>query len=165
MKKVLIAIDYNPGAQNVADAGYAYAKRINAKISIVHSITETSYDSMEYRPIMGFTGFSADGLFSNIEERKNEASNFLKAVLQYLGDKDIKTQVLEGKAAYAILEYAVEWKADLIVMGSQNHNGFEKLLMGNVVSSVLKDSAIPVLIVPTYKQVMNMIGEIQNMIV
>ena len=71
--------------------------------------------------------------------------------------------VLDGKTAEVILEYAAEWNADLIVMGEQSHNGFEKLLLGEVVSNVLKNSKLPLLIVPTDKQEPKLFNQKQNM--
>ena len=70
MKKVLIALDYNPCAQKVAETGYVYAEAMNAEISIIHAITDIAYYNMEYKPIMGFKGFSPVGSFRNIEEQK-----------------------------------------------------------------------------------------------
>jgi nucleotide-binding universal stress UspA family protein len=149
MKKILIAIDYNPCAQKVAETGYAFARSMNADTCIVHAISDISYYSWEYSPIMGFKGFSNDGPFSKMQEQENEATEFLVAVVNHLGDPGIGTRVLQGKTAESILEFAAAWKADLIVMGSQSHNGIEKMLMGNVVANVLKYTPIPLLIVPT----------------
>ena len=159
MKKVLIAIDYNPCATKVAETGYDYARAMNAEICIVHAIADIAYYTREYSPIMGFKGFSNDGSFRDIDEQEKEANIFLTAVVHHLGDKRIKTKVLDGKTAETILEYAELWKADLIVMGAQSHNSFEKVLMGDVAVNVLKHSPMAVLIVPTDKQEQDMVSE------
>ena len=163
MKKVLIAIDYNPCAQKIAETGFEYARAMNAEICIVHAIADTAYYSLEYSPIMGFEGFSPDCAFKSIDEQENEANMFLAAVVKHLGDSNIKTRVLDGKTSEAILQYAAEYKADLIVMGAQSHNGFEKLVMGDVVARVLKHSKIPVLVIPTDKQHQSHIGQKEDM--
>jgi len=150
MKKVLIAIDYNPAAQKIAETGFEYARAMNAETCIVHAIADIAYNSEEYSPIMGFEGFSPDGVFKDLEEQENEASRFLAAVVKHLGDSNIKIKVLDGKTFEAILQYAVEYKADLIVMGANNHSGFEKIL-GDVIAKVIKHTEIPILIVPTDK--------------
>ena len=62
MKKVLIALDYNPTAQKVAEAGFSLAKAMNAEVTLLHVISElVYYSSTEYDPIMGFTGFREVG--------------------------------------------------------------------------------------------------------
>jgi nucleotide-binding universal stress UspA family protein len=152
MKKVLIALDYNPCAKKIAETGYAHAKAMKAKICIVHAIADISYYSWEYSPIMGFRDFTADSAFKSLEEQECEANSFLSAVVAHLGDPAIETKVLDGKTAKAILDYVREWEANLVVMGAQSHNGFEKLLMGDVVATVLKQVDIPLLIIPTDKE-------------
>ena len=57
MKKVLIALDYNPTAQKVAETGFSMAKAMNAEVTLLHVISDlVYYSSAEYSPIMGFTG-------------------------------------------------------------------------------------------------------------
>jgi len=97
---------------------------------------------------MGYGGFNPVGAFNQAEDLKDEAAKFLAAAVDHLKGENIQTAVLEGQPSDAILEYASSWKADLIVMGSQNHSGLEKLIMGDVTASVLKRSRIPMLIIP-----------------
>jgi nucleotide-binding universal stress UspA family protein len=149
MKKVMIALDYNPCAQKVAEAGFEYARAMNAKLCIVHAIADVASYTMEYSPVMGFESFSPDCSFGEPEEQQREAGRFLQSVVRHLGDEQIKIKVLDGRTADTILKYAAEYQADLLVMGSQSHNGIEKWILGNVVAKVLNKTVIPLLIVPT----------------
>ena len=57
--------------------------------------------------------------------------------------------VVEGShPEQAIVGFADQMDADLIVMGKRRKHGIDKLLVGSVASKVLKSSHIPVLIVP-----------------
>jgi nucleotide-binding universal stress UspA family protein len=47
----------------------------------------------------------------------------------------------------AIIEYANEWKIDLIVLGTRGLTGFRKMLLGSVSASVLEKARCSVLIV------------------
>lgn len=59
MAKVLIALDYNPSAQKVAEAGFNLAKAMNAQTILLHVTSDaTYYSSLNYSPIMGFGAFS-----------------------------------------------------------------------------------------------------------
>jgi hypothetical protein len=40
MKKILVAIDYNPCAQNIAETSFEYARAMNAEICIIHAIAD-----------------------------------------------------------------------------------------------------------------------------
>ena len=91
----------------------------------------------------------------NIDEQKNEAAHFLECVVHHLGHNNIKTRVLDGTTSETILGYAEQWNADLIVIGTQDHIGFERLSPGNVTSLILKYSNIPVLVIPAEKNKMS----------
>lgn len=59
-KKVLIALDYNPTAKKVAEVGYSIANAMGADCLLVHILsTPIIYTSVNYDPIMGFSGFEA----------------------------------------------------------------------------------------------------------
>jgi len=163
MKKVLIAIDYNPCAQKIAETGFEYARAMNAEICIVHAVADIAYYSAEYSPIMGFEGFSPDCAFKSIEEQENEAKGFLAAVVKHLGDSNIKTKVIGGKTSEAILQSAAKYKADLIVMGAHSHSSFEKI-MGDVAAKVIKHAKIPILIVPTERQNLSLSANNQDLL-
>jgi nucleotide-binding universal stress UspA family protein len=51
-------------------------------------------------------------------------------------------------AAREIVRVAAERPAGLIVMGTQGHGGFERLLLGSVTEKVLRKASCPVLTVP-----------------
>lgn len=149
MKKVLIALDYNPSAQKVAETGYAYAKAVGAQIAFVHIITNPEFYAVEYSPIMGYQGFYSKNSNLLMEEINEEAKKFLAASAQHLGDSSIETFILEGDTTDRILEFGKEWNAELIVMGSHRHHGIQKLLTQDIAAHVLKHSDIPLLIIPT----------------
>lgn len=58
-----------------------------------------------------------------------------------------EADVIGGAPDDAIVAYAQEHGADLIVMGSHGHTGLRHLLMGSVAEHVLRHAACPVLIV------------------
>ena len=152
LRKVLIALDYDPTAQKVAEIGYSVAKSMNAEIVLLHVVAENSYySSLDYSPIMGFNGFSNldPSLNINIEEVKRASADFLEKTRSYLGDEKIEIAVAEGDFAVSILEAAKELKVDLIVMGTVSKKWLEKIIVGSVAENVLKHSTIPLLIIPT----------------
>jgi nucleotide-binding universal stress UspA family protein len=152
VKKVLIALDYNPSAQKVAEAGYSMAKAMKADITLLHVISDpVYYSSEEYSPIMGFNGFFETVPFqlNNIDTLKNAALHFLDKSIQHLGDKKIQTMLGEGDYADSILKSAKEIKADLIILGSHSRKWLENVLIGSVTEKVLRNSSIPLLIIPT----------------
>jgi nucleotide-binding universal stress UspA family protein len=152
MKKILIALDYNPTAQKIAETGYGLAKAMNARAVLLHVISDpVYYSSLNYSPIMGFDGFnSIDTVQSeSSEELKKAAQSFLDEAKKFLGDESIETVVSRGEFGDAILETAKNLHADIIVLGTHSRRGLEKILVGSVAENVLHYSSIPLFIVPT----------------
>lgn len=149
MKKVLITLDYNPKSEIVVNKGYEMAKLMDAEICLFHVLAEMRYYGMQYEPFMGYEGYAFPVDFKIQEEFVNVAKDYLDKTALHLGGKNISTHLAEGDTAKMILEYAEEWGADLIVMGTHSHGTLEKLFLGTVASSVLEHTKIPVFMVPT----------------
>ena len=154
MKKVLIALDYDPTAQKVAEAGFALAKAMTAELILLHVVAAPTYYSSEaYSPIMGFGGYlGTDFLQPNVAaDLKNASLEFLNKTKAHLNDLTIQTEVREGNAAESILQVAEDLHIDIIVMGSHSKKWLEKIVMGSITEKVLQHSAIPLFIIPTRK--------------
>jgi nucleotide-binding universal stress UspA family protein len=61
-------------------------------------------------------------------------------------DLTVQTQVLRGRAATALLDEAVDFKADLIVVGNRGRGPFESAVLGSVSSEIVDHSRVPVLV-------------------
>ena len=149
MKKILIALDYDPLAEKVAATGYTIAKALNANLLLLHVVEEPAYySSVEYSPIMGFTGFNDTNTYEVAEGLKKEAYRFLEESRKHLGDESIELSVVEGDFADVIIYSAKEFGADMIVMGTHNRKGLDKLLLGNLSEKILNHVRVPLLTIP-----------------
>ena len=154
MKKILIALDYAPTAQKVAEIGFSLGENQRAEVTLLHVIEDPNYyASTVYDPIMGFGGYANLDLLHPdiIDELKNTSLAFLEKTKQHLADNTIKILVKEGSIAQSILEVAKELNADIIVMGSHSRRWLENILMGSITEHVLHHTAIPLFIIPTKK--------------
>lgn len=154
LKKVLIALDYDPTAKEVAERGFALAKSMKAEVILLHVIADELYYSvLEYSPIEGFLGFDDEDvmLFTAEGGVKKATKHYLEKMKYFLQDESIETIVEEGRFADRILAVAKSINADLIVMGSHSRGWVEELVMGSVTEKVLKRTEIPLYIVPVKK--------------
>ena len=153
MKKVLIALDFDPTAQKVAEVGYSFSKSLGAEVILLHVIVDPIYySSVESFPIIGYTGSLITPLqIPDIEETKKESGLFLDKIKLHLGDDTIQTLIEEGDFADLILNKAKELKVDTIVLGSHSRRWLEDVIMGSVTEDVLRHSTIPLFIIPTHK--------------
>ncbi|GAB2769854.1 universal stress protein [Salinimicrobium soli] len=149
MKKVLIAIDYNPVSEKVVKEGYELAKTLGAEICLVHVLDDLGYYTTNYPTFLGYEGYPGIGPDYNVAiEMRTIAEDFIKKAADHLDDPQVKTEIIEGDTAKALLNFSEEWKADVLVMGTHSHSVLEKLLMGTVAEKVLEKTRIPVYVVP-----------------
>ncbi|MEO5977810.1 MAG: universal stress protein [Chryseolinea sp.] len=152
--KVLIALDYNPTAQKVAEEGYEMAKAMGAEVFIMHVIADPAYySSSDYSPIMGFSGYlnTESSTVNLMESIRQYSFNFLSQTKNHLYDQTIKVLVEEGNTADCIIASSGKLAIDIIVMGSHSRKWLEKIIMGSVTEKVLNLTDIPLFIVPTRK--------------
>lgn len=149
MKKILIALDYNPSAKKVAEIGHEMATALKAQTILLHVISDpTYYAALHYSTIMGFENYGNVVETNKAEELRTVAQVYLDRTKELLNDRTIQTMVRRGTFAETILDTAKYVGADIIVMGTHSRKGLEKVILGSVAEKVLHGSPVPVLIVP-----------------
>ncbi len=144
MKKVLIALDYDPSAKVVAEAGFLLSKTMNAEITLLHVVSEPVLYYASYREMAP--------LLENLDERNTASQVFLDKLKKNLADETIRTLIKVGDTSDSILKAAEETNADIIVLGTHSRKWLENIIMGSVAESVLKDTTLPLFIIPTGKK-------------
>lgn len=154
MERILIALDYDPTAQKVAETGHALGKAMQARVVLVHVISDAlHYTTIKY-PVMGFGGYmNIDPKQVDLIDKqlKQASKDFLDQTKNHLYDKTIQTLVTEGDPAESILEMAKATSVDVIVMGSHSRKRLARTLMGSITEKVLRHTCVPMFIVPIKK--------------
>ncbi len=79
---------------------------------------------------------------------REEARDYLSALRSRLvAAGQIETLVVDGEPAAAVVEAAKGRGVGLIVMSSHGRGGIERLVFGSVADAVLRESAVPVLLI------------------
>jgi nucleotide-binding universal stress UspA family protein len=153
IKKILIGIDESKYAENAAKYGFDLAKTLNAHVGLVHMIepvamplSTTGAETILGTPMQGFSGVEDTELI----DAQNELSENIieRTAKKFGGDLEVTHFNEYGSTAEGIIDCAKEFKADLIVVGTQNRSGLDRLLLGNIAEHVVRHSEIPVLVVP-----------------
>jgi nucleotide-binding universal stress UspA family protein len=136
-KRILLATDGSPDAQEAAKYARDLALRDEAEVILVYA----------FEPIPSYLGEPQES--RRAADHLGEGHRLVQQAAQDLEEAglDIVTELLEGPAAKAILDVADVRKPDLIVMGSRGHGGLTSLLLGSVSHRVLAHAQAPVLIV------------------
>ncbi len=83
------------------------------------------------------------------ENHRNEAGRWLSAVGQRLGHLPVRVSwdVMPGRAAEVIADYAAREGVDLLLMATHGRSGVGRWLMGSVAERILHASCVPILLV------------------
>lgn len=147
MKKILIPTDLSPNANNAIRYAINFCKNFQTELVFLHAthpILDLPDTSLEfYNPI----------LFQDEKEQLNQVSSSLKHVFAEerieLDKIKYSIELRVGFAADEIVHVAKEFNCDLIIMGTQGASGLSKLFLGSITYSVIKQTEIPVLAIPS----------------
>lgn len=131
MSRILVAVSSPWAAERVADTVADLARRLAAEVLVVHVS----------RP--------SGGQLREQEQADGEAA--IRLLRDKLQLKSVSVQDLlmfSDDIARAILNTAIERDCSLIVLGLTGKNVFARLLAGNVPVELIKNTRIPVLILP-----------------
>jgi nucleotide-binding universal stress UspA family protein len=131
MSRILVAVSSPWAAKKVAEPLADLARRLSAEVLVVHVS----------RP--------SGGQMREQEQADGEAA--IRLLREYLQEQNVGVQDLlmfSDDIARAILNTAVEREVTMIVLGLTGKNVFARLLAGNVPVELIKNTPIPVLILP-----------------
>ncbi|AKB42661.1 Universal stress protein [Methanosarcina sp. Kolksee] len=125
------------------------AKIMGAKVYALYVLNKDAYvPSVLETPI--HLGSSWNVMEEMLRQEGNDAIQYAKKVAKDKGI-DYEGVVVEGDPASAILEFAEQNKADIIIMGTLGKGGLERFLLGSVTYKVVRHSKVPVLVVKKQK--------------
>ncbi|MDB5299899.1 MAG: UspA family protein [Phycisphaerales bacterium] len=131
MSRILVAVSSPWAAQKVVNPVADLAKRLGAEVLVVHVS----------RP--------SGGQMREQEQANGEAAiHLLREKLQERGLNVQELLMFSDDIARAVINTAVERDVTLIVLGLTGKNVFARLLAGNVPVELIRQTKIPVLILP-----------------
>lgn len=135
LRRVLVAVDLSTATGRTLATGVALARALGARVRVLHVMEPIRYAYVVLR--------APDA--KAVLERSRAA--LLRLVARY-GIAESDTVVRRGAALGVIASEADEWRADLIVVGSQGKGFVDRLLIGSTTESLLVRLPASLLIVP-----------------
>jgi len=131
MSRILIAVSSPWAAQKVVDPLADLARRIGAEVLVVHVSRPSGGQMREQEQADG------EAAISLLREKLQEKNITVQTLLMFSDD-----------IARAVLNTAAEREVSLIVLGLTGKNVFARLLAGNVPVELIKNTKVPVLLLP-----------------
>lgn len=140
-KKILCAIDLSDFAAPILAHAVALARYFGAEVAAVHVLAR-------WAPPASLATYP--GGMMQIPEAREVITKELRTLVEpFTADGNrIQLHTSEGDAAKAIVRYADEWAADLLVIGTHGRSGFDRFTLGSVAEKVLRKASGPVLTLP-----------------
>ena len=137
-EQVLVAVDGSDHSFHAAKVAGEIATCMKSKVLRI---------VVAYDPIPPYLG--EPNMEQVIERRVKEAQTVLDMAQEAIGKipSEIRTELIEGSAAEAILRVAQTHNSDLIVMGSRGLGTLAELVLGSTSHKVVSHATCPVLIV------------------
>ncbi|WP_331235613.1 universal stress protein [Natronorarus salvus] len=137
---VLIAIDDSDPARKALEHGFSVHP--GEDITVLHVLNPP--ESATYGEARMYVDWE-----EVMEDRRERAEELLDAARDRADDHDapVVTEVVVGRPARAIVEYAEEHDVDHVVIGSHGRSGVSRVLLGSVAESVVRRSPCPVTVV------------------
>lgn len=141
-KRILCAIDFSDHSNDAFWDAIELAEKNSATLFLLHAL--------EVQPLLT-QWLAPDGLSDLTMEIKRKAQESMDSLVNSAGDRleklKLHTEITSGRAHAEILENAVVWRADLIVMGARGAGSLEDAVLGSTASRVLGDTECSVLVV------------------
>lgn len=140
--KILAATDGSEAAiRGIQYASYL-ASKLGCKVTLLH-VVESSSSPLS----IAVKGEESRRKFE--EELWEAGRSIIRLSQKHLADAGIAVnyEVLEGRPADVICNYAKEQNFDLIIVGNRGQGKVSKLLLGSVSNEVVQSAPCPVLII------------------
>ncbi|WP_259014360.1 universal stress protein [Emticicia fluvialis] len=143
MKKIVVATDFQSSSEDAFAYATYLAEQFEAELALVH----VYFPILSTDPNMPYDSIAPVSLQ---EEMMQIYETRLAETLASIPNKTLKTssKLIIGSVSSGVSGYADEVGADLIVVGRNHESSFFERIIGSSASDIVKNTSIPVLIVP-----------------
>ena len=140
--KILIGVDYSMFSGDVLQAVIRQFQPANSEVLVLHVVQPIAFEAP---PQMG------PGYAPELEEEIKPARELVERVAKELSAAGFKVEavVRVGDVRETIIDFASEWRAELIVLGSHGQRGLKRFLLGSVAEFVARHATCSVQVVRT----------------
>jgi len=135
---ILCAVDFSPASHCALELAAVLARRHRCQLTITH-VYEASAAATDML-------VAPPELFEQaVRETERELDRF-RAQAEALTDRPIRTALLKGKPADAVVHWAREHPCDLIVLATHGRGGLKRLMLGSVAERVVRTAPCSVMV-------------------
>lgn len=139
-KRILCPTDFSSFSTIAVEEATELAQTLSAELCLLHVYQNPAY----VLPMAGYVGPASDVVAQVRKQLGIELEELAKGPRRR--EIEVQTIVLEGVPYKVIVDYANEWFADLIVMGTHGRTGLSHVFAGSVTERVVRTARCSVLV-------------------
>lgn len=143
-ERILVPIDGSPTSELGLKEAMRLAMLTHGRLRLIHVIDELSF-ALAADSYGNYAGELLDLLQKNGAELLAKAQTAARA--QGLQTDTVLYENLAKTVAQRVVDEAVSWQADLIVVGTHGRRGVRRMVLGSSAEGILRTSPVPVLLV------------------
>jgi nucleotide-binding universal stress UspA family protein len=142
-ERILVPVDGSDASHAGLNEALALAAEHQSQLRLVHVV-----DDLITMPMYEGAIFAGE----LIEQLRKQGRKLLDECLTLCKKKGIAADAIllervGGQAGVLVIEQALEWPAELIVMGTHGRKGLKRIVLGSDAEYVVRHAAVPVLLV------------------
>jgi len=136
--RILLPVDGSEPAVDATQYAVVLAKTFGATIKAI--FVDTGYEALEY---------PEEVMDDDVYEGAHASIKGLAIAKTMCDRNDVscEVEVVQGGVAKRIVAAAIDWNADVIVVGDTGRTGLKRIALGSVAETVVKGSPIPVMVI------------------
>jgi len=143
-ERILVPIDGSATSELGLKEAMRLAMLTHGRLRLIHVIDELSF-ALAADSYGNYAGELLDLLQKNGAELLAKAQTTARA--QGLQTDTVLYENLAKTVAQRVVDEAVSWQADLIVVGTHGRRGVRRMVLGSSAEGILRTSPVPVLLV------------------
>jgi nucleotide-binding universal stress UspA family protein len=140
IQHIVVPTNFGIASRSAVAYGASIARSAGARLHLVHVLEQPFSTSGHYQ-------FHLPDTPARREHRYQEALAELKRLASFVYGVEVSLEVREGTVIEAITKAALDYGANLIVVGTYRHGALKRYITGNIVDHLLPLAPCPVLAV------------------
>lgn len=146
-ERVLVPLDGSELAETVLPYVEELARKLGSEVVLLHVVPSIeSLLSVPIDPVGPPVAVDAVEIHAAAVKSGDEYLTGMKSRVEAAGVK-VTTEIAEGGAESAILEYMERARPSLIAMATHGRGGFKRMVLGSVADAIVRKSTVPMLLI------------------
>lgn len=142
VQTILVPTDFSASSMDALGYAVEFGRQFGARLVLFHSFTVPEFVAAD--------PYGPQDVHPTPEETRSAAEDQMREFVKGVdfGGVGFDTQIIMGRAAEEICDYAEKQKVDLIITSTHGRTGLMHVLIGSVAEHVVRYAPSPVLVVP-----------------